>query len=556
MTLEKAYEVLGINKNSSMDEIKKAYRNLSKKYHPDLFQNNPLADLATEKLKEINEAYDIIRNKLSEKENEDKFNYQENNTRNEEKSFIWYDYEYTIDKDLMVYNSIRREAQKLIEPLLNEYEKKYQSYGSLSNFIAQDKSFTISIIDEVLDTLISASIKNNYNMLSKTVLKNKFLNQILEDYLYIFNSYQQFIAEVESEREFKKEYKKYKDRINNYDNNIVASAINIGVRGVSNLAGSISDTYKKNEIYTNPESIKTLKKAIQQGIINCIDIVMNILGLSSKIDLNPLLSDSIVENINKYDFEKRMEKLLEALSYNPYSEKVYLKMIETFGDARNEIEKIAEYFGMRTIKTFKDNYILQYKKLFEKELNDDIEKAKENFLFCISNMGLSTLEYHDYIEESIIKIHKQEFEKEARLDFSNAVKIFKKNIENLKLDYSNYLAYEKEIKEKIEQEKEQKELEKQNKKFLKSLLEVWLTSSCICGFIFSLTDRTQGIIDSLFVGMIGATIPYSIPVLIIAFLWNNRGNLDFEKGRSYLIGIALFLILYITVVSYLMFSPR
>ncbi len=54
------YTVLGVSQSASDDEIKKAYRELARKYHPDNYQNNPLADLAEEKMKEINEAYDTI----------------------------------------------------------------------------------------------------------------------------------------------------------------------------------------------------------------------------------------------------------------------------------------------------------------------------------------------------------------------------------------------------------------------------------------------------------------------------------------------------------------
>lgn len=54
------YEVLGVGPDANDDEIKKAYRELARKYHPDNYQNNPLADLAEEKMKEINEAYDAI----------------------------------------------------------------------------------------------------------------------------------------------------------------------------------------------------------------------------------------------------------------------------------------------------------------------------------------------------------------------------------------------------------------------------------------------------------------------------------------------------------------
>ena len=50
------YDVLGINKSASTDEIKKAFRTLAKKYHPDV---NKAAD-AEEKFKEINEAYEVL----------------------------------------------------------------------------------------------------------------------------------------------------------------------------------------------------------------------------------------------------------------------------------------------------------------------------------------------------------------------------------------------------------------------------------------------------------------------------------------------------------------
>ncbi|MCQ4635359.1 DnaJ domain-containing protein [Anaerovorax odorimutans] len=54
------YEVLGVRQGASEEEIKAAYKELVKKYHPDRYQNNPLADLAEEKLQEVNEAYDML----------------------------------------------------------------------------------------------------------------------------------------------------------------------------------------------------------------------------------------------------------------------------------------------------------------------------------------------------------------------------------------------------------------------------------------------------------------------------------------------------------------
>lgn len=65
--MDNPYKILGVTPESSDEEISAAYRKLVKQYHPDKYVGNPLSELAAEKIKEINAAYDAINNERKSK---------------------------------------------------------------------------------------------------------------------------------------------------------------------------------------------------------------------------------------------------------------------------------------------------------------------------------------------------------------------------------------------------------------------------------------------------------------------------------------------------------
>ncbi|MBZ4670272.1 MAG: DnaJ related protein [Oscillospiraceae bacterium] len=115
------YRVLGVSPNATDEQIRDAYRELSKKYHPDLHSQSPLADLAEEKMKEINAAYDEIMNMRRGGQNSGGYSYNQYNQGGYSQSQYYGDFaeirrqiqngNYTVADSMLDNPSVPRNAE-------------------------------------------------------------------------------------------------------------------------------------------------------------------------------------------------------------------------------------------------------------------------------------------------------------------------------------------------------------------------------------------------------------------------------------------------------------
>lgn len=130
------YEILGIKEGASQEEIKAAYREQVKKYHPDKYQNNPLYDLAQEKLQEVNEAYDYLT------KNQGSGNNYGNGSSNNYSSNAYGGEPFNSSSEFMeIRRNIDMGNVPMAEMLLNKIRNRNAEWFFLSGMVALKKGW-------------------------------------------------------------------------------------------------------------------------------------------------------------------------------------------------------------------------------------------------------------------------------------------------------------------------------------------------------------------------------------------------------------------------------
>lgn len=339
--MQKYFDILGIQQGINAEELKKAYRDLSKKYHPDANHNNPLRDLAEAKFKEINEAYEKIKEYLEKgfSSEEETYDYSEDVTENES-YFNILNRKLVITKEHVFYLNLEKLCNQDISQMTNYVSDVYNNSGNIEKMLNSGFSKIMDTLIDSIDKYARFLVENGCYTATKSSIKNQYGEELLA---YIKDIYSNFYDEnyrIDLQNQIATAERKIKKAVRSFDNKG-------GIRNAFSIAANYVDKVSsKSGLYNSPQLIKGLKDSVNYFYNDLSLIVcdlMNLLPLEEYIEITK--SNSVIQNFNQIKQADKEKALFDALQGHPYNFELYNLILKTFGDEKKELEKLSNVFG-------------------------------------------------------------------------------------------------------------------------------------------------------------------------------------------------------------------
>ena len=291
------YDILGVNKNSTQKQIRESYKNLVKKYHPDLYRGDK--SFAEKKTKEINVAYDVLSDPQKRAEYDEEIspkttytdihntpNYSSNHNNQKYEDFKQKYNRYNYDTSRAYKDGSEHDYSTYAnyENINKTYNYKYSQYAS-SNYTNRKNPQT-EFYDKILKKFDSFTFKTKKRMVIILILIYIiFVIITMKDFIYMFDF-------------DKKTNNSFKNPTNNIINTIQQNSVN---SDLSNNTKSNNST--KNQNITNNQIIHIPNQnsiSNENGIDNKITDTPN----NNNLNINDIYSEEELEQIYKSYFEK------------------------------------------------------------------------------------------------------------------------------------------------------------------------------------------------------------------------------------------------------------
>ena len=150
------YEILRVPSTATLIEIKKAYKNLVKKYHPDIYEGSKV--FAEYKIKEINEAYEILKTQETKAEYDAELNYKKYNVNKSD--FVETKTKSDYEKYQNAYNTkIKSQVKRNVKKESEKTTSKFNINSIIMSYFAKiEKSFKLEEKQDFIIFLLTSCI--------------------------------------------------------------------------------------------------------------------------------------------------------------------------------------------------------------------------------------------------------------------------------------------------------------------------------------------------------------------------------------------------------------
>ena len=365
------YEVLGVEKNASREEIKTAYRQLAKKYHPDLHPGDKEAE---EKFKEVGEAYEVLSNN-EKRECYDRFGYKgvdayfHSTDPSDRQKYAYLNHTIFLTGDAILIKSALSEYFTFKKKLYDSISEHYTSFQRINDAAPEDM---IDTFKETVSTIWKNMAFLTYVALSKALGVDEDLFDGVARFL---KKYPGILNPIESMEEIyldicgKSLYNCQQDiqsiRLNKVMNRDYSRSSSLSEAVLKSAANSFKEyQYEKAEKKREEELWREIAGITRRMVaqIKDKDILhqqaenfVTAFSLEITAHLNSFAFENIVVATQKYDEDgqffsgtpdEKMRYYITALERFPFFPMVYMAPFEEFGDKNNELRKLAQDFGI------------------------------------------------------------------------------------------------------------------------------------------------------------------------------------------------------------------
>lgn len=392
MNYQEALSLLGLRPNFNEEQLKKAYRKLMKKYHPDLYENKSQAEKlkAEELTKQINEAYDVLLKSLNRTNKSSDYTY-DLNLETKKAEFVKYFKDILFNVNQEVDFKFRKKEKDIIILALYNINKA-KNMQELQNIVSEAK-VDISVNNKALfEFYISTYVQCFESFFTQVNLIANYYIKTLINKKSVSEVYEYFITMKEEIAKTVEHYRKiYREQIEKRVSSIMKMVINSNVSFLDKLSQK--------------------DKSLLQKALNSEreDIIAYLLNIAERSRTNDIVSALEVEYSGVYvkleDIIKNFKSIFK-INLNKV-----LSLLISYENANEEVREIvSEQTKILSENLLDDNFDLKYEETIKKiqlksQYQVNLSKIKED----ITNKFLKTIATRTTNNEYYISLLTAEF---------------------------------------------------------------------------------------------------------------------------------------------------